>query len=490
MRSIKVFVMIALVMGVCGMVYAELQNVEVGGSIRIRGNWFEGEDNENFDMSFVEQRTRLSVKADFTQKVSAFFELDSYDIWGEDFRSQNYITGADGRARSTDDVEFYQAYIEAKDMWDTGLQLRVGRQELILGSGWLVGNNSTSSFFRGLSFDSILLSYNLGDKFAAHLLYAKIAETMRDLGENDVDLYALYLTCTAIESMTFDLYYMFLRDDGPVVGSAGSNNLLNALFPGALGAGGAQTADVHTVGVRAAGGYEGLDFEAETAFQFGSISDGRHRHLKIWTADDDLTMSTNVGINLQAGYTFDVKTKPHPWAGFAAFLGLHNDDNPDLPFNRLFSNWEYSEFLENTELSNCYVFRGGVDINPIDALTLKVVGTCIVADKDEGSRNRMYDLTTGNLDERLRHWASNIRNNWGRLVDGTGSSSREAAWELGLYADYAYSKDLTFRAGYAHLWTDSGIENGDRIALNGTSVANVGGNEQLDYLFWEAELKF
>ncbi|HPO12947.1 MAG TPA: alginate export family protein [Candidatus Hydrogenedentes bacterium] len=489
MRSIKTIVMMVLLMSVCGMVYAELQNVEVGGSIRIRGNWFEGEHNSNVDLSFIEQRTRLSVKADFTQNVSAFFELDSYDIWGEDFRSQNYITGGDTRARSVDDVEFYQAYIQASNMWDTGLQLRIGRQEIILGSGWLVGNNSTSSFFTGLSFDAILLSYVLDDKFAAHLLFSKLAETMRDFGENDTEVYGLYLSCTAVENMAFDLYYLFLRDDGPVIGSAGANNLLRALFPKFAGKT-AQTADVHTVGLRAAGTYEGLDFEAETAFQFGSISDGGHRHLKIWAADSDLTYS-NVGINLQTGYTFDVVTKPHPFVGFAAFLGLNDHGNPDLPFNRLFSNWEYSEFLENTDLSNCYVFQTGLKLHPgIDSVTLKAVASCYVSDKDEGSRNRMYDLSTGSLGERLRHWAWNTENNWKRIFDGTGKSSNEAAWELGLYGDYAYSKDLTFRAGYAHLWTESGVANSDRITQNGTAAFNSGNNKDLDYLFFETELKF
>ena len=45
----------------------------------------------------------------------AFIEIDSYDIWGEDFRS-NYVTGVDARAASGDDVEMYQAYIEAEEM--------------------------------------------------------------------------------------------------------------------------------------------------------------------------------------------------------------------------------------------------------------------------------------------------------------------------------------------------------------------------------------
>ena len=78
----------------CVTAMAELQNVELGGSIRIRGNYYNMDSMG--DYSFVEQRTRLNVKADFTDDVSAFIEFDYYDFWGEDFRSM-YICGNDMR---------------------------------------------------------------------------------------------------------------------------------------------------------------------------------------------------------------------------------------------------------------------------------------------------------------------------------------------------------------------------------------------------------
>ncbi|HQN02056.1 MAG TPA: hypothetical protein PLL36_13330, partial [Candidatus Hydrogenedentes bacterium] len=88
----RTLIMVALIAGLGGVAVAELQNVEIGGSIRIRGNYFNMDSIG--DDSFIEQRTRLNVKADFTQEVSAFIELDSYDIWGEDFRSW-YLCGND-----------------------------------------------------------------------------------------------------------------------------------------------------------------------------------------------------------------------------------------------------------------------------------------------------------------------------------------------------------------------------------------------------------
>ncbi|HDP34856.1 MAG TPA: hypothetical protein ENN29_07075, partial [Candidatus Hydrogenedentes bacterium] len=107
-------IMAALVVSISSFAFAELQNVEVGGNIRIRGNWYDFDRAS--DTSFIEQRTRLSVKADFTQDVSAFIELDYYNFWGEDFRSL-YLTGADFRGSGGNDVDLYQGYIEAKDMW-------------------------------------------------------------------------------------------------------------------------------------------------------------------------------------------------------------------------------------------------------------------------------------------------------------------------------------------------------------------------------------
>jgi hypothetical protein len=142
---IRNFIIAALLCGISGGAYAELQNVEVGGGIRIRGNWYDFDDSLA-EVAFVEQRTRLNFKADFTDNVSTFIEVDNYGNWGTDFRS-DYFTGLDGAGGG--DVALYQAYIDVKEMWGTPLNLRVGRQEVALGSQWLLGVNDASSLFTG-----------------------------------------------------------------------------------------------------------------------------------------------------------------------------------------------------------------------------------------------------------------------------------------------------------------------------------------------------
>ena len=139
MRSLKTLLVAALVLGTVGAAQAELQNVEVGGSVRIRGNWFDFDQNPFInggeDSTFVEQRTRLNVKADFTDEVSVFIEFDAYDNWGDSFRANPY-TGLDlsSDAFGNDDIDLYQSYIQINNAWGLPITTKIGRQEIELGS--------------------------------------------------------------------------------------------------------------------------------------------------------------------------------------------------------------------------------------------------------------------------------------------------------------------------------------------------------------------
>ena len=245
MRSFKILMVAVLALGTVAAAQAELQNVEVGGSVRIRGNWFDFDDNAFInggeEFANVEQRTRLNVKADFTDEVSVFIEFDSYENWGDNFRS-NYVTGVDGFGG--DDVELYQSYIEINNAWGLPIRTRMGRQELELGSEWLVGNQDTASVFTGLSFDGIRTTYT-ADAFTVDFLSMKLSETFNDFAEGDANLYAIYGSYIGLEDWQFDAYWMYVMED------EGDNGALT-VAEGVLG-GAAGDADLHTIGLRGAG---------------------------------------------------------------------------------------------------------------------------------------------------------------------------------------------------------------------------------------------
>jgi len=453
-----------LALGTVAAAQAELQNVEVGGSVRIRGNWFDFDDNAFInggeEIANVEQRTRLNVKADFTDEVSVFIEFDSYENWGDNFRS-NYITGVDGFAG--DDVELYQSYIEVNNAWGLPIRTRIGRQEIEFGSEWLIGNQDTSYAFTGLSFDGIRTTYT-ADSFTVDFLSLKLSETFNDFADGDANLYGIYGSYIGLEDWQFDAYWMYVMEDE---GDNGAATVAQGVFGAAAG-----DADLHTIGLRGAGTYGAFDLESEIAYQFGEIDVDNGGFF----GDDDLEYDA-LAFNLEAGYTFDITWTPRVYLGAAFFEGgdqdnggfFFGDDDNDLSFNRLFSNWEYSEFLENTDLSNSLIYRAGISAMPTEKISLLLALAYFQADEevDLGFDGfGIFDLFDNDADD-------------------------NEGLEVGLYGDYQYSEDLVFRAGFAHFFGDDGLEDGNFVILNGLGAfADTEDDGDYNYLFWEAEISF
>jgi len=542
-KSLMLLIIAALAM-TAGPSFAELQNVLVGGQIQIRGNWFSEEaladspthnnrlfqwplinwtnanpnplaglrwpavpgrfaifsplslDDRGGKLSFVEQRTRLNVRADFTEMVSAFIELDSYDVWGEDFRS-NYITGVDSRAFTNDDVEIYQAYVEASEMWGLPLRLRIGRQEMTLGSGWLVGANNANAFFTGLSFDAIRATY-LTEVFSVDAFWAKLAERSPVEEDGDVDLYGVYASFLGMDNMTFDAYWLLVRDaisrQDTQLGWVGE--WIEDLFavddydPTLL----------HTVGLRGAGTFGGFDFEAEAAYQFGdadAVNSGFAGAGLLSPYGPDGEKFEAWGGNLEIGYTFDMVYQPRVFIGGAY---LEGDDNRDVSFidwlgalacpfwsaesnvafNRLFSNWEYSHFLDNANasLSNVWLARAGFSVMPTEQLRLAVTGTYFEA-LEPFNRPCPTFWLFGNRVSPLAVLS---------FFDEENDTT--LGWELAANAIYVYSEDLSFEVGYAHFFVDDGLEWGNFVNANGLGYFGGQSDEDPDYLYFQTKISF
>ncbi len=443
--KIRTLLAVALLVSFSGTVYAELQNVEVGGGIRIRGDYFRFDSLGN--QSFIEQRTRLHVKADFTNDVSAFIELDSYGNWGDDFRSW-YLCGNDFPARRANEVQLYQSYINVKNLWGTPLALRVGRQEIALGNQFLVGVNDSSSLFKGLSFDAARLTFAT-DEVKIDAIASKLAESFQNFGKGDVDFYTVYGSYIGLDDIVFDAYWMYVRDDqGKIVSLANGKSL-----------------GQHTAGLRGAGRLGNFDFNAEGSYQFGRVKGVENPWYNVIDRTADVKYNT-FAANSEVGYTFDISWQPRPFARFT-YLGGGKPDNSfwtnnrTMPFDRLFSNIKYSEFLDgytanNGKLSNVFVYGLGVQLRPTECVSLRLFGSYIRADKKLCSQIR---------------------------------DSKDVGWELGLTGDYHYSDDLVFRAGYSHFFGKAGLET-PPIRWSGLIPWQASRKDGYDYVFGETEISF
>ena len=519
---------------------AELQNVEVGGEIRIRGNYIYGNynspsmfalrwpalagvntlqarpigdmvsyvfsggnpaavrgngvgilspyswDQNTNSLQMVEQRTRLHVKADFTNEVSAFIELDSYDWWGEDFRS-NWITGADGRANTIDDVEVFQAYIEAENMWGLPLRARIGRQELMFGNEWLVGNKDFGPFFRGLSFDALRLTYTTDvftlDAWASTLAEGGVAEE-----DGDVWFYGLYGSCTAVENWTFDAYWLWLRD-------ARSLNDTNFIWfvewlEDVFGVDDYDVTNIHTVGLRASGMVDAFDINAEIAYQWGNAGQVGFVFKPFLYGDDRADYSAWAG-TIEVGYTFDMSWQPRVSLGFDYYGGEDNRDiswfewwwpfdrpQASVSFNRLFSDKMYTGFIDlHNDLSNVWIGRGSVMVHPTENVMVMAVLAYFQAIETFDSPV-YFDLGGFRIPiaPALSFW--------------TRSNSADIGWELTIYGEYHYSEDLTFALQLSTLWPGDGLKDGNFIAWNGLVSGQGSDDDVSTYATAEVRLKF
>jgi hypothetical protein len=532
MRKSLAILVIAVMVATAVPAFAELQNVLVGGSIKIRSSWYSNGavgdsanarnplfqncltnsfkglggnplqglrwgaqpgrsaisspfswNDMNHSSWFTEQRTRLNVRADFTEQVSAFIEFDAWNVWGDSFRS-DYLTGVDRRGAS--DVALYQAYIESNETFGIPLRIRTGRQEITLGSGWLVGTNDVASFFRGLSFDAVRATY-ADDMFSVDAFAAKLVERSPMEADGDVDLYGVYASCLAVENMTFDAYWMLVRDARSLTTT--DLGWFGEKVEDILGVDDYDVTNLHTVGLRGAGTYGAFDFEAEAAYQFGNAS-----AVGIGFGDDEAEFG-KLGGNAQVGFTFDMDFHPRVYVG-GAYLG--GEDNRDLnfwqwlgaiacpfwhqeasvSFNRLFSNWEYSPILDGTDLSNAWLAYVGVSASPMENLKVDLKATYFQALEEYKTTCPIWTICGYRVLPLFPF----------SFVDQ--STSKDLGVEATGTVTYNYSEDLSFQVGYTHLFTMDGLTDGNFNQLNGLGFNGGTSDEDADYVWVESKLAF
>ncbi len=497
---------------------AELQNVEVGGQIKILGEYYRnivtmgdgerwpaaflpgrpigtlgtgvasffGWDDRGPGLSLVTQWTRLNVTADFTDDVSAFIEVDSIDVWGEDFRS-NYVTGADFVTPTNDDLEIYQAYIEADEMFGLPLRLRIGRQELRFGSEWLVGGNDDAPAPAwGLSFDAIRLTYAT-DLFSVDAWWSKLAERSPAEEDGDVDFYGLYGSYLGVEDITFDAYWLWLRDGLSI--SDTNSAWLPEWLENMVGVDDYDVTNIHTVGLRAAGTYGGFDFDAEAAYQWGEASIAGFFFSPVTYGDDNADYS-EWACKLELGYTFDITWQPRVYIGytfyggedsrdlsFGEWIGPFSTSRASLSFNRLFSNTSQTYAFDWSDLSNAHSFRAGASATITEKVEVGLDAAYLLA-------NEAFNAPAHFVLGRYRVPIAPALSFW------TQSNDDELGISVFLYASYDYSEDLSFAVGWTHLFVGDGLKEGSFTSNNGLGFNGGTGDDDADYVYLETNIEF
>lgn len=271
-------------------------NFMMGGRVRMRGynlqnvwNFNDDMDNDNWDV--FRHKTDIWLKVDPTEKVSGFIQLSNQN-WGEGV-SQEDATNWEIDNMSNK-VFIDNAYIDVKEMFDLPVNARIGRQNVIYGSGFVLFDGNSQFGSTSIFLDGVKLSWNITDNVMLDGLYFKDWEGSRDNDNNDdITVGGAYLTNKACPlTGAKQEFYVLNRSD---------ENL---------------DKDMWMYGIRLSDKLDcGFDYSLEGAIQKGDAMED---------VDQDA-----LGYKLDAGYTFkEADMKPRLYMGYA-FLSGDEDPNDD-----------------------------------------------------------------------------------------------------------------------------------------------------------------
>lgn len=195
MKMLRVLFILALVVFMAAPVYAETQNVKVSGAID--SYWFHrtGYDltsdtaNGTTKMDYFRTNTQVEVSAELTDNVSTVINIVNERDW-----DNTYKTSTNNEL----DVQLDLANVKMKEIFYAPLTLTVGRQDIWLGRGFVVGNNgrawdpdaklAADEYSVLTAFDAIRATLDF-DPWTIDLAFAKIDGGSDTYKADDTDLY-------------------------------------------------------------------------------------------------------------------------------------------------------------------------------------------------------------------------------------------------------------------------------------------------------------
>jgi len=259
----KITLAVAMVALLAAPAFAAVQNVKVSGDLKttsvIRTNFAPGftlssttaiRDSQNVILSQV----GVNIEADLTDNVSAFIRLGNERLWG---------TGTSSLTFNENNLVLDTAYVTMKEMLYAPLTVTIGRQPLVYGNAFLIGDGSRANEIAevadltgGKNFDAVkaVLDY---DPLVVDIFAAKVDENFnRGLNDNDdANLYGINANWQLGGEMNVVLEsYLFAQMDRTNITPTD-----------------AKTKKLYVPGMRVSvNPYEGLNVQLEGAYQTGN----------------------------------------------------------------------------------------------------------------------------------------------------------------------------------------------------------------------------
>lgn len=415
-----------------GQISEFVRNTDFGGDFRLRGVMFDNFwnfDTAGYDDSweFYRMRTRLWLNSQVTDDIQFYFRLANEYRWGDDLKSHTLLpdTGNLDEAIGRKDLVLDNAYIEwAEPFGYEPLTLRIGRQDLIYGEGFMIldGQDNVGSFL--IAFDGAKASLDLREGTKLDLFGMKVEEQGLNVAD-DEDLFGAYLTDTAmLEDHKIELYALHRNSN------ARDDYMAGAIKP-----------PLHTtaLGGRLSGSFldKALSYAIEGNYQFGEIQEVEGTYFAGYTAGDDIDRRAYGGY-LWGRYTF-LDTEWQPYIKLAGMFTSGDDpDSSDYEgFDTFYSDWP--------KWSEGYIYQLYDPFNPLKGGTDPDLGSwtnMIIARAEVGAKPMQ------NTDVMLAY-----QRLWADEDTGLGDDEDRGDQVLGILK-YQINKNLSTHLLGEYFWPD------------------------------------
>lgn len=390
-----------------------MANAKVGGDWRLRGimkeNMWDLDDNNNDSWEWYRMRTRLWVSSQLLDNLRVYFRGANEYKWGIDSKANTLLVDAEGLDIIVGNKQFFvdNAYIEWSQPLDIEpLTLKIGRQDLIYGEGFMILDGQDNVGSMAIAFDGVKASLALGEKTTLDLLAMKIEEHAKQ-NADDEDLYGLYLTDTSLfEDHKLEGYVLHRN-----------RNSVEDYFA-SVGGCGAIVPKQHTtaIGGRISGSFldKKLSYAVEGNYQFGEIENVDGAFFSSYDVGDDLDRRAYGGYLWGKYAWLDTDWKP-----YIKLAGLYTSgDDPDTSdyegFDTFYAEWPkwsegyiyqlYDPFFpakrgtdpDMGAWTNIIIARAEVGASPIENMGLTLAYQHLWADEDTlGNGDDRGDMVVG-----------------------------------------------------------------------------------------------
>jgi hypothetical protein len=286
--------------------------------------------NDN-DHHWQRYRTRWSTMWTLSPDVTFNTRL-VWEFWTIDNPERHHVSGLKSLTKQDTDFRemiFDWMNIQWKNAFDLPMTLTVGRQDIILGTGWLVLDGTPADGSRTIFFDAVRANIDLAEKTKLDLIgivqYDDEAKWLQPINHRDwihvtqkTDEVGFigYITDKSIENTQLEGYYMYKKEE-PSSWAKGTESWWST-SPGV-------DAEIHTFGGRVA---QTLDknwsYSVEVAKQFGKR--------------DEESM-TGLGSNNSLKYAFNDELKNEMTLMYEYLSGDNKSTHKSEKFDTLWGDW-------------------------------------------------------------------------------------------------------------------------------------------------------